>query len=32
LGGSPVAEKDIEIGGVQLTEIALGWTSLADLV
>ena len=32
LGGSPVAEKDIEIGGVQLTEIALGWTGLDDLV
>src|SRR5262249_18702528 len=25
LGGSPVAEKEIEIGGVQLREIALGW-------
>jgi GNAT superfamily N-acetyltransferase len=32
LGGSPVAEKEIEIGGVQLTEIALGWTGLDDLV
>jgi L-amino acid N-acyltransferase YncA len=32
LRGSPVAEKPIEIGGAQLTEIALGWTSLDDLV
>jgi GNAT superfamily N-acetyltransferase len=32
LGGSPVAQKEIEIGGVQLTEIALGWTTLDDLL
>jgi ribosomal protein S18 acetylase RimI-like enzyme len=32
LGGSPVAEKQIEIGGVQLTEIAFGWTNLDDLL
>ena len=31
LGGSLVAEKQIEIGGVQLTEIAFGWTSLDEL-
>jgi|1185.fasta_scaffold202724_2 GNAT superfamily N-acetyltransferase len=31
LGGTPVAEKEIQIGGVQLTEIALGWTNLDDL-
>ena len=28
LGGTPVAEKLIDIGGVQLTETAFGWTSL----
>ena len=32
LRGSPVAEKEIEIGGARLTEIALGWRSLDDLV
>jgi ribosomal protein S18 acetylase RimI-like enzyme len=31
LGGAPVAEKPIEIAGVQLTEVALGWPSLAAL-
>ena len=31
LGGSLAAEKQIEIGGVQLTEIAFGWTSLDEL-
>lgn len=32
LRGSLVAEKEIEIGGLRLNEIALGWTSLDDLV
>jgi len=32
LRGSPVADKEIEIGGARLTEIAFGWTSLDDLV
>ena len=31
LGGSQVAEKQIEIGGVQLTELALGWINLDEL-
>lgn len=32
LRGAPVGEKEIEIGGARLTEIAFGWTSLDDLV
>jgi GNAT superfamily N-acetyltransferase len=32
LGASQIAEKQIEIGRVQLQEIALGWTNLADLL
>lgn len=32
LGGTQVAEKQIEIGGAQMTEIALGWQDLADLL
>ena len=32
LRGAPVAEKEIEIGGARLTEIAFGWTSLDELV
>jgi L-amino acid N-acyltransferase YncA len=32
LGGSPVAEKEIEIGGAWLTEIAFAWTNLDDLI
>jgi GNAT superfamily N-acetyltransferase len=31
LGGAPVLTKEIEIGGAQLTELALGWTDIADL-
>ena len=32
LGGSQMAQKEIEIGGVQLTEIAFGWANLDDLL
>ncbi|HEY6306920.1 MAG TPA: GNAT family N-acetyltransferase [Candidatus Angelobacter sp.] len=32
LGGSAVAQKEIEIGGAQLTEIALGWANLDNLL
>ena len=32
LGGTQVAEKQIEIGGVQLTELAFGWANLGDLL
>jgi L-amino acid N-acyltransferase YncA len=32
LGGSPIAQKSIEIGGAQLQEIALGWPSLDRLL
>jgi hypothetical protein len=32
LGGSPIAQKKIEIGGVELQEIALGWPSLESLI
>lgn len=32
LGASRMAEKQIEIGGVQLQELALGWTNLACLL
>ena len=32
LGGSQVAEKQIDIGGVQLTELAFGWTNLDYLL
>jgi L-amino acid N-acyltransferase YncA len=31
LGGIPVDEKQIDIGGVQLTETAFGWASLDSL-
>ncbi|HKD78234.1 MAG TPA: GNAT family N-acetyltransferase [Candidatus Angelobacter sp.] len=31
LRGAPVLTKEIQIGGVQLTEIALGWSDIADL-
>ena len=31
LAGTPVLTKQIEIGGVKLTEIALGWPDIADL-
>ena len=31
MGGSQVAEKQIEIGGLQLTEIAYGWPDLNQL-
>jgi GNAT superfamily N-acetyltransferase len=31
-GGSQVAEKQIEIGGAQLTEVAFGWPNLDDLL
>jgi ribosomal protein S18 acetylase RimI-like enzyme len=31
LGGLPVAEKRIEIGGVSLPEVAYGWDRLGDL-
>ena len=31
LGGQPVTEKDIEIGGVTLREVALGWRDLSVL-
>jgi len=31
LGGQPVAEKLIELAGVQLVEVALGWTDLSRL-
>ena len=32
LGGSQVAEKQIEIGGVQLAEVAFCWPNLEDLL
>jgi ribosomal protein S18 acetylase RimI-like enzyme len=32
LGASRIGEKQIEIGGVQLQEIAVGWTNLAVLL
>jgi hypothetical protein len=32
LGGAEVATKQIEIGGVQLTELAFGWRSLSALL
>ena len=32
LGGLPVAQKEVEIGGSQLTELAFGWPNLNDLV
>src|SRR5437660_3949548 len=32
LGGHQVAEKQIEIGGVQLTELAFAWANLDDLL
>lgn len=32
LGGSPVAQKQIEIGGAKLTEIAFGWLGLDNLL
>ena len=32
LGGSQVAEKQIEIGGSQLIEVAFGWPNLDDLL
>jgi GNAT superfamily N-acetyltransferase len=32
LGASEIAEKQIEIGGMKLKEVALGWTNLADLL
>ena len=31
MGGSQVTEKQIEIGGVPLTEIAFGWSTLDEL-
>lgn len=31
LGGSVVSEKEIEIGGKQLTELAFGWVNLNQL-
>ena len=31
LGGVPVLTKEIEIGGAQLTEAALGWPNISDL-
>jgi hypothetical protein len=31
LGGAPVLTKEIQIGGAQLTEVALGWSDIADL-
>jgi L-amino acid N-acyltransferase YncA len=31
LGGVPVLTKEIQIGGAQLTEVALGWSDIADL-
>src|SRR5215471_2581939 len=32
LGGSQIAEKRIDIGGLELEEIALGWSSLKTLL
>jgi L-amino acid N-acyltransferase YncA len=32
LGAFQIAEKQIEIGGVKLQEVALGWTNLVDLL
>jgi GNAT superfamily N-acetyltransferase len=32
LGGAQVTAKEIEIGGVRLTEIALGWPSFDDIL
>jgi L-amino acid N-acyltransferase YncA len=32
LGGAPVLEKEIEIGGAQLTEIAFGWPDIRGLL
>lgn len=32
LGGAPVQEKKIEIGGAQLTEIAFGWPDIRGLL
>ena len=31
LGGKPITEKQIQIGGAELTEVAYGWQSLVDL-
>jgi L-amino acid N-acyltransferase YncA len=31
LGAVPVLTKEIQIGGAQLTEVALGWSDIADL-
>lgn len=31
MGGAPVLTKEIEIGGVRLTEVALGWQNISDL-
>jgi GNAT superfamily N-acetyltransferase len=32
LGGKPITEKQIQIGGAELMEVAYGWESLGDLV
>ena len=32
LGGINVAEKDVEIGGASLTEVAYGWADIQSLV
>lgn len=32
LGGLQVAEKEIEIGGARLREIAFGWTTIVELL
>lgn len=32
LGGLQVAEKEIEIGGARLREIAFGWTNIVELL
>ena len=31
MGGRPIKEKTIEIGGKSLVEIALGWPDMAEL-
>ena len=31
LGGTVVSKKEIQIGGAQFTEVALGWSDIADL-